>query len=294
MASEDQKFPPQTQKTQPGKQYLMHPLPISVNPIYKPSDKLLVALVTGGDSGIGRAVCYYFALEGATVAFTYDVKGVEDRDAEDALTLIRKAAKESNASEPIAIPADLQGEEKCKEVVDKVVSHFGGIDVLVNNAGVAYYNENIEDVTEQQLRKTFEINIFAYFFLAKHAVKHMKEGSSIINTASVQAYKGEANRVDYSASKGAIVTFTRSLSLQFIKRGIRVNGVAPGPIWTPIQVANSLPVEKIVTLGSETPMDRAGQPFEVAPSYVFLASNECSSYFTGQVLHPNGGVIVNV
>ncbi|KNA21804.1 hypothetical protein SOVF_039770 [Spinacia oleracea] len=247
-----------------------------------------VALVTGGDSGIGRAVCYYFALEGATVAFTYDVKGVEDRDAEDALTLIRKAAKESNASEPIAIPADLQGEEKCKEVVDKVVSHFGGIDVLVNNAGVAYYNENIEDVTEQQLRKTFEINIFAYFFLAKHAVKHMKEGSSIINTASVQAYKGEANRVDYSASKGAIVTFTRSLSLQFIKRGIRVNGVAPGPIWTPIQVANSLPVEKIVTLGSETPMDRAGQPFEVAPSYVFLASNECSSYFTGQVLHPNG------
>ncbi|XP_021844496.1 glucose and ribitol dehydrogenase isoform X2 [Spinacia oleracea] len=293
MASEDQKFPPQTQKTQPGKQYLMHPLPISVNPIYKPSDKLFgkVALVTGGDSGIGRAVCYYFALEGATVAFTY-VKGAEDKDAEDALTLIRKAAKESNAGEPVAIPANLQGEEKCKEVVDKVVSHFGPIDVLVNNAGVQYYKENIEDITEEQLRMTFEINIFAYIFIAKHAIKHMKEGSCIINTASVLAYEGEPNLVDYSATKGAIVTFTRSLALQLIKRGIRVNGVAPGPIWTPLQVA-SYPVETVVTFGSDVPMDRAGQPFEVAPSYVFLASNECSSYFTGQFLHPNGGIIVN-
>ncbi|KNA13342.1 hypothetical protein SOVF_117810 isoform B [Spinacia oleracea] len=179
-----------------------------------------VALVTGGDSGIGRAVCYNFALEGATVAFTY-VKGPEDKDAEDALELIRKA-KVSNA----------------------------------------------------------------------HAIKHMKEGSCIINTASVLAYKGEETLVDYSATKGAIVTFTRSLALQLIKRGIRVNGVAPGPIWTPLEVA-SLPVERVVTFGSEAAMDRAGQPFELAPSYVFLASNDCSSYFTGQFLHPNGGMIVN-
>ncbi|XP_021861350.1 glucose and ribitol dehydrogenase [Spinacia oleracea] len=292
MASEDQKFPAQSQETQPGKQYLMNPLPISVNPNYKPSNKLhgKVALVTGGDSGIGRAVCYYFALEGATVAFTY-VKGPEDKDAEDALELIRKA-KVSNAHEPIAIPVDLRGEQNCKEVVEKVVSNFGCIDVLVNNAGVQYYAKSIEEITEDQLKTTFEINIFAYIFLAKHAIKHMKEGSCIINTASVLAYKGEETLVDYSATKGAIVTFTRSLALQLIKRGIRVNGVAPGPIWTPLEVA-SLPVERVVTFGSEAAMDRAGQPFELAPSYVFLASNDCSSYFTGQFLHPNGGMIVN-
>ncbi|XP_021750337.1 glucose and ribitol dehydrogenase-like [Chenopodium quinoa] len=294
MASKYQKFPPQSQETQPGKQYLMNPLPISTNPQYKPSNKLQgkVALVTGGDSGIGRAVCYYFALEGANVAFTY-VKGPEDRDADDALALIREAAKENDAGEPIAILADLRlGEDECKKVVDKVVSQFGCIDVLVNNAAVQYYKENIEDITEGQLRTTFEINIFAYIFMAKHAMKHMKEGSSIINSSSALAYIGEQTLVDYSSTKGAIVSFTRSLGLQLIKRGIRVNGVAPGPIWTPLEVA-SLPVDRVVTFGKEAAMDRAGQPFELAPSYVFLASNECSSYLTGQFLHPNGGMIVN-
>ncbi|CAO2832080.1 unnamed protein product [Amaranthus hypochondriacus] len=292
MADEELKFPAQSQDTQPGKQYLMHPLPISVDPQYKPSNKLhgKVALVTGGDSGIGRAVCYYFSLEGATMAFTY-VEGQEDQDANDALDLI-KQGKTSDADEPLAITADLRSEEQCKEVIDKVVNRFGRIDVLVNNAGVQYYNESIEEVTEEQLRMTFEINIFAYFFLAKHALKHMKEGSSIINTASVLAYQGSSSLLDYSCTKGAIVTFTRSLALQLIKRGIRVNGVAPGPIWTPLEVA-SLPVDKIVTFGSQAGLDRAGQPFELAPSYVFLASNECSSYFTGQFLHPNGGTIVN-
>ncbi|XP_021750379.1 glucose and ribitol dehydrogenase-like [Chenopodium quinoa] len=294
MTSKGGKFPPQTQDSQPGKQYLMNPLPKSVNPQYKPSKKLhgKVALVTGGDSGIGRAVCYYFALEGATVAFTY-VKGPEDKDTDDALALIREAAKQNDAGEPIAIPADLRrGEKECKYVVDKVVSHFGGIDVLVNNAGVQYYAERIEEITEEQLRTTFEINFFASFFLAKHSLKHMKEGSSIINATSVTAYKGEDTLLDYSCTKGALVSFTRSLGLQLIKREIRVNGVAPGPIWTSLQVA-SLPVEQVVNLGSYAPMDRAAEPFEVAPSFVFLASNECSSYFTGQVLHPNGGEIVN-
>ncbi|XP_021750395.1 glucose and ribitol dehydrogenase-like [Chenopodium quinoa] len=294
MASEDQKFPPQTQDSQPGKQYLMNPLPISVNPHYIPSKKLhgKVALVTGGDSGIGRAVCYYFALEGATVAFTY-VKGPEDRDAYDALTLIRKAANENDAGDPIAIPAEFRrGEEESKYVVDQVVSRFGRIDVLVNNAAVQYYSKSIEEVAEEQLRTIFEINFFTYFFLAKHALKHMKEGSSIINSASAVAYKGEPTLLDYTCTKGAIVTFTRSLALQLIERGIRVNGVAPGPIWTPLQVA-AYPVERVVIFGSQAPVDRAAQPFEVAPSYVFLASNECSSYFTGQFLHPNGGMIVN-
>ncbi|XP_021861588.2 glucose and ribitol dehydrogenase [Spinacia oleracea] len=293
MTSKGQKFPPQTQE-KPGKQFLMNPLPKSVNPQYKPSKKLhgKVALVTGGDSGIGRAVCYYFALEGATVAFTY-VKGPEDKDAEDALELIRKAANENEAGEPIAIPVDFsRGEDECKDLVEKVVKKFKRIDVLVNNAGTQYFTNNIEDISEKQIRLSFEINFFAPFFLAKHSLKYMKEGGSIINTVSVVAYRGEEKLVDYSCTKGALVTFTRSLGVQLINRGIRVNGVAPGPIWTPLHVA-SLPVERIVSLGSYAPMDRAAEPFEVAPSYVFLASNECSSYFTGQVLHPNGGLVVN-
>ncbi|KNA09807.1 hypothetical protein SOVF_150000, partial [Spinacia oleracea] len=194
-------------------------------------------------------------------SLSHMLKGPEDKDTEDALALIRKAAKESDAGEPIAVPAD-------------------------------FFRENIEEITEKQLRMTFEINFFACFFLAKHSLKHMKEGSSIINTISALAYIGEPTWLDYSCTKGAILTFTRSLGLQLIKRGIRVNGVSPGPTWTPLPVA-SLPVERIVNYGSGTPMKRAGQPFELAPSYVFLASNDCSSYFTGQVLHPNGGVIVN-
>lgn len=284
--------PAQHQDTQPGKQYLMHPLPISVNPHYAPSNKLRgkVALVTGGDSGIGRAVCYFYSLEGATVAFTY-VKGDEDRDAEDALTLIRQA-KTADAGEPLAIPTDLRSEANCKEVVEKVVSQFKRIDILVNNAAVQFYAESIEEITEESLRRTFETNIFPCFFLSRYSLKHMQRGSCIINTTSVVAYQGNATLVDYSATKGAIVTFTRSLALQLIDRGIRVNGVAPGPIWTPLQVA-SFPADKVAKLNEQAPMGRVGEPFEVAPCYVFLASNDCSSYITGQVLHPNGGAINN-
>ncbi|XP_074292204.1 glucose and ribitol dehydrogenase homolog 2-like [Silene latifolia] len=292
MANEDEKFPAQQQDTQPGKQYVMRPLPITVNPNYKGSNKLhgKVALVTGGDSGIGRAVCYLFALEGATVAFTY-VKGQEDIDAEDALKLISEA-KAKDADGPIAIPTDLRSEDNCKRVVDEVVTRFGRIDVLVNNVAVQFYSKSIEEVSADQLRQTYETNFFAYFFLARFALRHMKEGSCIINTSSSTAYTGLPTLLEYSTTKGAIVAFTRSLALQLIPRKIRVNGVAPGPVWTPLEVA-SLPVEEVVKFGSQVPMDYAAQPYEIAPSYVFLASNDCSSYFTGQFLHPNGGQVVN-
>ncbi|EEF45354.1 glucose and ribitol dehydrogenase homolog 2 [Ricinus communis] len=285
-------FPPQTQDQQPGKQYVMHPLPHSINPDYKPSNKLhgKVALVTGGDSGIGRAVCYYFSLEGATVAFTY-VKGIEDKDKDDALEMVRRV-KVKDAKDPIAIATDIRYEENCKKVVDEVVNGYGRIDVLVNNAALEHYTCSIEEITEADLESLFRTNIFSQFFLVRHALKHMKEGSSIINTTSVLAYTGDPNLLDYCSTKGAILSFTRGLSTQLIGKGIRVNGVAPGPIWTPLQPA-SLPAEEVAILGSDTPMDRAGQPYEVAPAYVFLASNECSSYITGQVIHPNGGMIIN-
>ncbi|XP_027933560.1 NADPH-dependent aldehyde reductase 1, chloroplastic-like [Vigna unguiculata] len=293
MASGEYRFPPQKQYTQPGKEYLMNPPPQYSSPDYKPSNKLQgkVAVVTGGDSGIGRAVCNLFSLEGATVIFTY-VKGQEDIDARDTLEIIRKG-KSGDAKEPMAIAVDLGYEENCKRVVDEVINAYGCIDVLVNNVAVQFQSDSLEEIDDKRLDKVFRTNIFSYFFMTKYAVRHMKEGSSIINTTSVVAYQGFATLVDYASTKGAIVGFTRALALQLVSKGIRVNGVAPGPIWTPLQVA-SLTVEQIVVLGSDsTPMKRAGQPIEVAPSYVFLASNQCSSYITGQVLHPNGGIIVN-
>nr|KYP71241.1 Glucose and ribitol dehydrogenase isogeny 1 [Cajanus cajan] len=258
-------FPPQNkQYTQPGKEYLMNPPPQYSNPQYKPSNKL----------------------QGATVIFTY-VKGQEDIDARDTLEIIRKA-KTKDAKDPMAIPVDLGYEENCKKVVNQVVNAYGHIDILVNNAAEQYESDSLEEIDEARLERVFRTNIFSYFFMTKHALRHMKEGSSIINTTSVTAYKGYATLVDYTSTKGAIVGFTRSLALQVVTKGIRVNGVAPGPTWTPLQVA-SLTEEEIVVFGTDvTPMKRAGQPVEVAPSYVFLASNQCSSYITGQVLHPNG------
>ncbi|XP_047167013.1 NADPH-dependent aldehyde reductase 1, chloroplastic-like [Vigna umbellata] len=292
MASGKQNFPPQKQDTQPGKEYLMNPPPQYSSPDYRPSNKLQgkVAVVTGGDSGIGRAVCNLFSLEGATVIFTY-VKEQEDIDAKDTLEIIRKA-KTADAKDPMAIAVDVGYEVNCKRVVDEVVDAYGRIDILVNNAAEQYESESLEEIDETRLERVFRTNIFSHFFMTKHAVKHMKEGSSIINTTSVNAYRGHATLVDYTSTKGAIVAFTRALALQLVSKGIRVNGVAPGPIWTPLVVA-TMKVEEIVEFGSETPMKRAGQPIEVAPSYVFLASNQCSSYITGQVLHPNGGTIVN-
>ncbi|XP_022156972.1 NADPH-dependent aldehyde reductase 1, chloroplastic-like [Momordica charantia] len=292
MASKGQQFPPQHQPTQPGKEYLMNPLPQFANPEYKPSNKLLgkVALVTGGDSRIGRSVSYCFALEGATVAFTY-VKGHEERDTQDTLQILEEC-RVADAKPPIAVAADLGFDEDCKRVVEEVVAAFGRIDILVNGAAEQHKAKSVEEIDEKRLERVFRTNIFSQFFMVRHALKHMKEGSTIINTASVVAYKGYPQLVDYSATKGAIVSFTRALALQLASRGIRVNGVAPGLIWTPL-IPSSMDNEDIESFASSASMKRIGQPIEVAPSYVFLACNYCSSYFSGQILHPNGGVIVN-
>lgn len=270
----------------------MDPSPQFTSSQYKPSNKLLgkVALVTGGDSGIGRAVCHCFALEGASVAFTY-VKKQEEKDAGDTLEILREC-QAPDAKQPIAVGADLGFDDDCKRVVEEVVAAYGRIDILVNAAAEQHKTNSVEEIDEQRLERVFRTNIFSQFFMVRHALKHMKEGSSIINTTSVVAYKGSPQLVDYSATKGAIVAFTRALALQLANKGIRVNGVAPGPIWTPL-IPASFDNEDIESFGSEVPMKRAGQPIEVAPSYVFLACNHCSSYFTGQILHPNGGSIVN-
>ncbi|PAN17201.1 hypothetical protein PAHAL_3G112800 [Panicum hallii] len=293
MASQ-QLFPPQQQGSQPGKEHAMDPRPEAIIQNYKSAEKLKgkVALVTGGDSGIGRAVCLCFALEGATVAFTY-IKGQEDRDAEETLQALRDIRSRTGAREPMAVPADLGYEENCRRVVEEVAGAYGGrIDVLVNNAAEQYERPSITDVTEADLDRVFRTNIFSYFLVTKHAVRHMAEGASIINTSSVNAYKGNKTLLDYTATKGAIVAFTRALALQLAEKGIRVNGVAPGPVWTPL-IPASFGKEKVQQFGSEVPMKRAGQPAEVAPSYVFLASEQDSSYMSGQFLHDNGGVIVN-
>lgn len=281
-------FPPQHQETQPGLEHLMEPRPVSVAPHYKPAEKLKgkVAVVTGGDSGIGRAVCYHFALEGATVAFVY-LSPAEEVDAEETLQKLREY-KTADAKGPMKIPvADLGYDEACKKVVDDVVVAYGRIDILVNCAAENHVVENIEDIKAEQVERTFRTNVFSQFFMVSHAVKFMGEGSNIINTLSRQAYLGSPSTLDYASTKGAILTFTRGLARQLAKRGIRVNGVAPGPIWTPMNVA-SLSHDEISHLGEDTPMGRAGQPCEVAPSYVFLASQD-ASYMTGQVLHSNGG-----
>lgn len=256
--------------------------------------------MTGGDSGIGRAVCLCFALEGATVAFTY-VKGQEEKDAEETLRALRDIRARTGAKEPMAIPADLGYDENCRRVVDEVAGAYGGaIDILVNNAAEQYERPSITDITEDDLERVFRTNIFSYFFMSKHAVKRMRGrgragagagGCSIINTSSINAYKGNKTLLDYTATKGAIVAFTRALALQLAEEGIRVNGVAPGPIWTPL-IPASFAEEKVRQFGSQVPMGRAGQPSEVAPSFVFLASDD-ASYMSGQMLHVNGGVIVN-
>ncbi|KAL8235220.1 hypothetical protein R6Q59_021320 [Mikania micrantha] len=291
MATKNGQFPPQKQETQPGKEHVMDPTPQFMSPNYKPADKLKgkVAVVTGGDSGIGRAVCYLFAVEGATVAFTY-VKGQEDKDARETLKIISEA-KTQDSKEPIAIATDLGYDADCKSVVDEVVGSYGCIDILVNNAGEQHMCKTLEEIDETRLDRVFRTNIYSQFFLTRHALKYMKEGSSIINTSSANAYIGNSSLLDYTSTKGAIVSFVRGLALQLAPKNIRVNGVAPGPVWTPL-IPASFNEEKTSEFGSECPMKRTAQPYEIAPSYVFLASED-SSYFTGQVLHPNGGMIVN-
>jgi NAD(P)-dependent dehydrogenase (short-subunit alcohol dehydrogenase family) len=243
-----------------------------------------VALVTGGDSGIGRAVAVAFAAEGADVVIVYLD---EHDDAAETRRLVGERGRRC-----LALPADLGSETAAQTVVQKAVDEFGRLDVLVNNAAEQHPQQSIEDISAEQLERTFRTNIFAMFFLTKAALPHMHEGAAIINTTSVTAYRGSKDLLDYSSTKGAIVSFTRSLSLQLAEKGIRVNAVAPGPIWTPL-IPSTFSEEKIASFGQQVALGRAGQPNEVATSYVFLASDD-ASYMTGQVLHPNGGEIVNV
>lgn len=277
-------FPPQHQKIHPGWEYVMNPRPISENPQYKGSGKLngKVAVITGGDSGIGRAVAYAFAKEGADIAIPYLN---EHRDAEETRMRIEQIGRWC-----LLLPGDLRDEKTCQDAIEKTVAAFGHLDILVNNHGVQYVQKSILDITKEQLERTFQTNIFSFFYLTKAALPYLKKGSSIINTTSVTAYEGHKELMDYSATKGAITTFTRSLSLSLVKKGIRVNGVAPGPIWTPL-IPSSFSANQVSIFGTETPMKRAGQPFELAPTYVYLASDD-SRYVTGQVLHVNGGTMV--
>ncbi len=276
--------PPQRQTRQPGREYKMHPLPEYL-PKSHGAGRLegKVALITGGDSGIGRATAVAMAREGADIAIVYLN---EHKDADETIELI-----ENEGRDAIKIAGDVGDEAFCKRCVEQTVKEFGRLDILVNNAAEQHEVESLTELTEKQLERTFRTNIFSFFFMAKHALKHMKKGASIINTASITAYRGHKTLLDYSATKGAIVTFTRSLSESLVEKGIRVNAVAPGPIWTPLIPASFKP-KKVAKHGSSAPMERAGQPNEVAPCYVFLASND-ASYMTGQVLHPNGGTVVN-
>lgn len=276
--------PPQEQEL-PGVESKMQPRPKAEDAQYRGSGKLQdkVALITGGDSGIGRAVAIAFAKEGADVAFVY-LK--EHSDAEET-----KNRVEEHGRRALSIAGDITDEGFCQRVVQQTVDEFGKLDILINNAAEQHPQNSIEDITPEQLERTFRTNIFSMFYLTKAAIKHLQAGSAIINTTSVTAYKGNQQLLDYSSTKGAIVAFTRSLSQNLISKGIRVNAVAPGPIWTPL-IPATFPADKVANFGKQVPMGRAGQPEEVAPSYVFLAADD-SSYMSGQVLHPNGGEIVN-
>ena len=256
-----------------------------IRPGYKGGGKLKgkVALITGGDSGIGRAVVVHYAREGADVAIVYLES---DEDAEDTKKLVGKEGRKCTLYK-----GDIVNESFCKEVVNKVHKQYGKLDILVNNAGTHEDAPEVQTISSEQLLRTFSVNIFSFFYFTQAALEVMQEGSAIINTASVTAYRGSGHLLDYSSSKGAIVTFTRSLAQNLAEKKIRVNGVAPGPIWTPL-VVYSFNVEHLEKFGKDTPLGRAGYPFEVAPAYVWLASEE-SSYMTGQMLHVNGGDVIN-
>jgi NAD(P)-dependent dehydrogenase (short-subunit alcohol dehydrogenase family) len=269
----------------PGHESRLEPKP-DWEPRFKGSDRLngKVALVTGADSGIGRAVAALFAREGADVAIVYLC---EHDDAAKTKSIV-----EQEGGKAIAIAGDLGDKAFCDQAVAQVVKELGGLDILVNNAGEQHADEDIRDITDEQLRRTFQTNIFSMFYLTQAALPHLKNGAAIINCTSITSYEGSEDLLDYSATKGAITAFTRSLSQNLVKDGIRVNGVAPGPIWTPLNPSGGQPPEEMKEFGKDTPMQRPGQPNEVAPSFLFLACED-SSYMTGQVLHPNGGTVVN-
>ncbi|PYK12363.1 MAG: NAD(P)-dependent oxidoreductase [Verrucomicrobia bacterium] len=277
--------PPQRQQQQPGREHKMKPRPKAEDEKQRGSGKLRdkVAIVTGGDSGIGRAVAIAFAKEGADIAVVY----LEERkDADETKRLVEEQDRKC-----LLIEGDVGQEKFCQEAVARTIREFGKINILVNNAAEQHPQESIEKITEAQLERTFRTNIFSFFFMVKAAIKHLKKGSVIINTGSVTAYKGSAHLLDYSSTKGAITSFSRSLSQALADKAIRVNAVAPGPIWTPL-IPSTFSAKEVETFGSDVALGRPGQPEEIAPSYVFLASDD-SSYMTGQVLHPNGGTIVN-
>ena len=281
--SEREGMPAQTQDSMPADEHEMTPAP-DYMPRYPGSGRLAgkVALVTGGDSGIGRAVSVLFAREGAKVAIAYLD---EQEDAEETQRLV-----EEEGAEALLLPGDLAKRDHATDVVTRTVERFGALDVLVNNAARQWAAEDLRDIDEEQLRATFDSNVMAVFFVTQAALEHLKEGAAIVNTASVNAFRGNATLVDYSATRGAIVAFSRSMAKQLMDKGIRVNTVAPGPIWTPF-IPGGMPKEKVEGFGTQSPMGRAGQPWEVAPSFLFLACED-SSFISGQTLHPNGGDVV--
>jgi NAD(P)-dependent dehydrogenase (short-subunit alcohol dehydrogenase family) len=278
-------FPPQHQDRRPGLQSVMNPQPQSDSPVYLPAGKLAgkVAIISGGDSGIGRAVAIIYAKEGADVAILYLN---EEEDAQETKRLIEEKGRRC-----IAIAGDIGDPMFCKQAVDNTVKQLGRLDIVVNNAAEQHPQDKIEQITPEQLERTFKTNIFGMFYLTQAAMPQLRKGSVIINTASVTAYRGSPNLLDYSSTKGAIVSFTRSLSMNLAAQGIRVNAVAPGPVWTPL-IPSTFDAPQVAKFGSDVPLQRCGQPDEMAPAYVYLACED-SSYMTGQVLHNNGGEVVN-
>ena len=281
---EKEKIRPEQEQSRPGEESNLRPEP-KHEPKGKGSDKLKgkVALITGADSGIGKATAILFAREGADIAFVYLS---EDKDADDT-----KKAIEKEGQKCLVIKTDISKESNCKEAIDKTLTTFNQIDILINNVGMHWEKNTIENITTEQVDKTLKINFYSCFWMSKYAVPYLNKGATIVNTTSITAYRGSDHLMDYAASKGAILAFTRSLSQSLVSKGIRVNAVAPGPIWTPL-IASTFDEEQVAKFGSDTPMGRAGEPNEIAPCFLFLVSDD-SSYITGQTLHPNGGFILN-
>lgn len=279
-------LPPQKQDQQPGLEQEMTPQPEYIRLNYKGSEKLQgkVALITGGDSGIGRSVAVHFAREGADVAITY--LPTEEEDAYQTRQLVEEAGQRC-----LTLPGDLRDRQYCQEIVERTVEELGGLNIVVNNAAEQFVSTDLTDTSDEQWEDTFQVNFFSFVRVTRAALKHLKEGDSVICTSSINAYRGNQQLVDYSSTKGAITVFVRSMAQQLAEKKIRVNSVAPGPIWTPL-IPASFPPDKVASFGKDTTLKRPGQPSEVGPAYVFLASDD-STYFTGQTLHPNGGETVN-